>query len=198
MDSNKEAVQEAINRALKAANRAVRGNKFAKVADIYYRIASMLNEMGDDAGAQNFANAAKKFKEKREIVEQIQNAMNIADGAYEVGDFKTVSETYFKVSSLSELIGDKTTADRFRTEAEKFAQTARIEPQMQKTGATTMQEFVPNIQSQIPSTFEIKKTRTKPAVNINHAMMTLGLVCPHCGAEIGPDLNLCPKCNKQL
>lgn len=199
MSSDREAVQKAINRALKAANRAYKGNKFAKVAEIYYRIASMLNDLGDEAGAQNFSMSAKKFKEKNQIITQINLAMKIADEAYAKGDFATVAENYFNISSLSELIGDTNTAERFRIEAEKFIKTAQIQPHISKTDIS-MSQLAPTIQSQIPSTVEIKTSQTgpSPTFELGNAMLALGLVCPHCGTEIGPDLEICPNCHKAV
>ncbi|NVM27350.1 MAG: hypothetical protein HWN65_00800 [Candidatus Helarchaeota archaeon] len=199
MSSERERMQQAINRALKAANRAYKGNRFAKVAEIYYRIAFMLNDLGDEAAAQNFSMSAKKFKEKNQIINQINLAMKIADEAYSKGDFAAVAENYFNISSLSELIGDATTAERFRSESEKFAKTAQIQPHISKTDIS-MSQLAPNIQSQIPSTVEIKSAKVgpRPALNLGDAMLALGLVCPHCGAEIGPDLEVCPNCNKTV
>jgi hypothetical protein len=198
MSSEKDALQNAINRALKAANRAYKANKFGKVAELYYRIASMLNDLGDEAGAQNFSSAAKKFKEKKQIIEQINLASQHADESYAIGDFAAVAESYFQISSLSELIGDKKTAERFKIEAEKFAQTARIQPQMQKKSAPAMTEMAPSIQSQIPAEVEIKNAGRERPVNLDKAMAALGLVCPHCGEEIAAELTKCPHCKKQI
>ncbi len=202
MSAEKDALQDAINRALKAANRAVRRKAYDKVADIYYRIASMLNEIGDQAGAQNFSSAAKQFKERNQIIGQINLAMKTADDAYNTRDYATVAENYFKISSLSELIGDKNTADRFKTEAEKFLKSVKTKVQVSKEGMKTMKEFTPSIQSQIPSSVKISTPSVQVAssshVKMDDAMMALGLVCPHCGTEINPELDVCPSCHKAL
>jgi len=202
MSTDKDAIQDAINRAINAANRAVKRNAYEKVADIYYRIASMLNDLGDEAGAQNFSNAAKQFKERNQIIGQINLAIQTADEAYGKVDYATVAENYFKISSLSELIGDKNTADRFKAEAEKFLKSAKSQPQASKTGMKTMKEFAPTIQSQVPSSVQLnppsKQVATSRPVKIDDAMMVLGLVCPNCGAEVNPELDICPKCNKTV
>ncbi|HUX98568.1 MAG TPA: hypothetical protein VMV49_03385 [Candidatus Deferrimicrobium sp.] len=196
--ADKEVLQDAINRALKAAARALRGNAFDKVAEIYYRIAYMLNDTGDDEGAQNFANAAKDYKVKNQLMVQINLSMKMADQAYESGDFAAVAENYFMVSSLAELFGDQATAIKFKIEAEKFEQSAQTQPQADRKGMMTMNEVVPRIQSHIPSAIKLKSNVSKTGSDLDGALMALGLVCSYCGNEIDPDFAICPKCQRPI
>lgn len=200
--NDKAGLQEAIDRALKVANRAIRAKNFGKVADIYYRVASMLNDLGDQAGAARFSSAAKQFKEKNQVIEQINEAYEESNIAYNKGDYTTVAENYFKISSLSELIGDMKTAKQFKMEAEKFLTSLKSRPEAKKEEMKTMTEIAPAIQSQVPSSVDlnrdVQKLNLNTRVDLGDAMLTLGLICPHCGSEINPELDLCPKCNKPI
>ncbi|MHA1267638.1 MAG: hypothetical protein ACTSRS_20545 [Candidatus Helarchaeota archaeon] len=202
MSSERELLQEAINRAIKSANRALKRKAFGKVAEIYYRIASMLNDLGDDAGAQKFADAAKQFKERNQIIEQINEAIRTADIAYEKKDYATVAENYFKISSLSELIGDLETAKKFKQEAENYLATIKTQPQLGEPELASIKTMNPSFQSQMPINTELKNTfhlkeKSQP-FDLGNAMIALGLVCPSCGAEINPELDTCPHCKNPI
>jgi hypothetical protein len=198
MSADKEVLQDAINRALKAANRALKVSAFDKVAEIYYRIAYMLNDVGDDETANVFANAAKDYKVKNQLIVQIESAMNTADEAYEKGDYATVAENYFMISSLADLFGDQATAVKFKIEAEKFQQSAQIQPQADKKGMMTMNEVVPRIQSHVPASIRLKSEVSRTGSDLDSALIALGLVCSYCGNEVDPDLHICPKCQHPL
>ena len=45
---------------------------------------------------------------------------------------------------------------------------------------------------------EVTEVTNYPELEINDAMTVLGLVCPHCGAEVNPELDICPKCHKPV
>jgi tetratricopeptide (TPR) repeat protein len=202
MSQEREAIQEAINRALKASNRALKVNDFNKVAEIYFRIAYMLNDLGDEEGAQNFAAAAKEFKLKNQIVVQINEAMKKADTAYSRADFVMVADNYFMISNLAELLGDNISADKYKEAAFKFQESVKEYPQMRTQQVASMKSYVPEIQSQIPSSIQLKpddsRSPSKDRLNLNEALKALGLVCPYCGNEIDPDLKKCPKCGRAI
>ncbi len=210
MNSDNNELQDAINRALKSANRALKIKAFDKVADIYFRIAYMMNEVGDEAAAENFATAAKRYKEKNNIMREINVTMGIADAAYEKRDYASVAENYLKISSLAEIFGDKATANKFKDEASKFLSmvTIQLKPEKpkipEKQQLKSMVAVSSDIQAQIPSTIEIKQdaahfkpTQQKP-VKIDDALVALGLVCPACGKDVSPDLAKCPNCNQPI
>ena len=202
MDAEKKELQEAINRALKAANRALKKNDFEKVADIYYRIAYMMNDLGDLETARKFSEAAKQFKEKNRILNEINNLMAVADAAYQNHDYISVAENYLKISSLAEIFGDKSTSQRFKTEAEKFLEMAKLQL---KTGApkiASMSNFASSIQSQVPSSIQLQpgvaRGKSKSSLGYDEALVALGLICRHCGKDIDPDLKKCPNCGNLI
>ncbi|MFX1294851.1 MAG: hypothetical protein ACFFD2_08360 [Promethearchaeota archaeon] len=200
MFSDRESLQDAINRALKAANRALKANSFDKVADIYYRIAYMLNDLGDKVSAQNFSTAAKQFKEKNQLLTEINNTRALADEAYKKKDYTAVAENYLQISSLATAFGDMYTAKKFAVEAEKFMEIAKIQGEVNEPKIKTMKEIASNIQSKIPSTIKLKKdiTRSEPKNKLGYdeALVALGLICGYCGHSINPDLKKCPNCGK--
>jgi tetratricopeptide (TPR) repeat protein len=202
MSVDRDAIQDAINRALKAANRALRGNEFNKVAEIYFRVAYMLNELGDAEGAQQFATAAKEFKLKNQIIVQIHDAMKKADTAYSNRNYSVVADNYFMISNLAELLGDKDSAAQYKTAALKFQESIKAYPQVRKPHVASMGDYVAGIQSQIPSSVKVKASSGQTAsggkLDLNSALKALGLVCSFCGTEVNPDLAVCPKCNRPL
>jgi tetratricopeptide (TPR) repeat protein len=202
MSVDRDAIQEAINRALKAANRALRGNEFNKVAEIYFRVAYMLNELDDAEGAQQFANAAKEFKLKNQIIVQIQDAMKKADTAFTNANYSVVADNYFMISNLAELLGDKDSAAQYKTAALKFQESVKERPQVSKPHMASMGDYVSGIQSHIPSSVKVKagsgRTTSGERLDLNNALKALGLVCSFCGKEVDPDLVVCPNCNKPL
>lgn len=197
MSVDRDAIQEAINRALKAANRALRGNEFNKVAEIYFRVAYMLNELGDGEGAQQFANAAKEFKLKNQIIVQIHDAMKKADIAFTNANYGAVADNYFMISNLAELLGDKDSAAQYKTAALKFQESLKERPQVRKPHMASMGDYVPGIQSQVPTSVKVKASSGE-RLDLNSALKALGLVCSFCGKEVDPDLVSCPKCGKPL
>lgn len=202
MSMDRDAIQEAINRALKAANRALRVNEFNKVAEIYFRVAYMLNELGDAEGAQQFATAAKEFKLKNQIIVQIHEAMKKADNAYSNADYGIVADSYFMISNLAELLGDKDSATQYKTAALKFQESIRDYPKIRSRPVASMGDYVSGIQSQVPTSVKIKassgRTTSGERLDLNSALKALGLVCSFCGKEVDPDLVVCPNCNKPL
>ncbi|MHA1131531.1 MAG: zinc ribbon domain-containing protein [Candidatus Helarchaeota archaeon] len=202
MSSDREIMQNAINRAIKAANRALKAKAFDKVGDIYYRIAYMLNDLGNTEDAQKFSEAAKQYKEKNQLLTEIKNIMTVADEAIKKKDFMSVSENYLKVASLAEAFGDKATSEKFVLEAEKFLEMAKIQSQTRETNLTTMTEISSNIQATVPASIEIKPTRSaeikKKSLGYDEALVALGLICPYCGFDIDPDFKVCPNCGKKL
>ncbi|MDD1778566.1 MAG: hypothetical protein LUQ65_10395 [Candidatus Helarchaeota archaeon] len=202
MSVDRDAIQEAINRALKAANRALRGNEFNKVAEVYFRVAYMLNELGDAEGAQQFATAAKEFKLKNQIIVQIHEAMKKADIAYSNGHYGVVADNYFMIANLAELLGDKNSATQYKAAAQKFQEAVRERPKVQKPHVASMGDYVAGIQSQVPSSVTVKassaKTPSGEQLDLNSALKALGLVCSFCGKEVDPDLAVCPKCKRPL
>ena len=192
MGLERGSLEDAVDRAMKAASRALKNNDYAKVAEIYYRIAYMLNDLGDEEGAQKFASAAKDFKLKNEVITQIDLARKIADEAYDLGDFAKVAKYYHVIANLSQILGDNATAKQYAAAAEQFQKSADAYQQVATTSQTTMHEYVPNIQSQIPSMDELRKAFSKGAtgsVPLDEAMEVLGLVCTNCGHEIDRDQN---------
>lgn len=202
MSKEREAIQEAINRALKASGRALKVNDFNKVAEIYFRIAYMLNDLGDEEGAQNFAAAAKEFRLKNQIVIQINESMKKSETAYNRADFVTVADNYFMISNLAELLGDNISAEKYKEASFKFQEVVKEYPQLKTQHVASMKTYVPEIQSQIPSSIELKsnssRVSSKNKLNLNDALRALGLVCSYCGREIDPDLAKCPKCGRAI
>jgi tetratricopeptide (TPR) repeat protein len=200
--SNKESMQDAINRALKAANRALKAKTYDKVGDIYYRVAYMLNDLGDTENAQKFSEAAKQYKEKNQLLTEIKAIMIVADGAIKKKDYASVAENYLKVASLAEAFGDQATSDKFILEADKFLEMAKIQNLAEPPTLATMSEVSSDIQAQIPAAVEIKPTTTadvkKKSLGYDEALVALGLICPYCGFDIDPDFKVCPNCAQKL
>ncbi len=202
MSGDKEAVQEAINRALKAANRALKVKAFDKVAEIYYRIAYMLNDMDEEEAAHKFSEAAKQFKEKNNIMIEINGNLALADEAYKQKDYRAVAENYLKISSLAELLGDIQTSKKFMVEADKFLEMATMQVESKVSEMLNMSDIASNIQSKVPTEVTIRThkpaIKTKSTLGYDEAMVALGLICGHCGADINPDMKTCPKCGKPI
>jgi hypothetical protein len=201
MSAEDSGFQDAINRALKAASRALKANAYGKVADIYYRIAYMLNDIGDEAAARKFSDAAKQYKEKNYFLTEIRNTKELADQAYNKKDYSGVAENYLKISSLATAFGDMDTAKRFAHEAEKFMGLAKLQVGAEEAKLTTMTEISSNIQSEIPATIELKSGSRHiktSKLGYDDALVALGLICGNCGHEINPDYKNCPNCGNKI
>lgn len=202
MSKERTTIQDAINSALKASNRALKSNNFTKVAEIYFRIAYMLNELGDGEGAQNFATAAKEFKVKNQIIIQINEATKKAEGAFANADYAAVADNYFMISNLADLLGDKTSADQYKAAAFKFQDAIKVTPQIKSQRIPNIGQYISGIQSHIPSSIKLKTTPRKGAsgehLNLDESLKSLGLVCAYCGKEIDPDLVQCPNCKRPI
>jgi len=202
MSKERATIQDAINSALKSSNRALKLNNFNKVAEIYFRIAYMLNELGDEEGAQNFATAAKEFKVKNQIIIQINEAMKKADNAFADANFAAVADNYFMISNLADLLGDKDSAEKYKAAAFKFQDSMKGAPQIKSQRIPNIGQYITGIQSHIPSSIKLKTTPRKGAsgehLNLDEALKSLGLVCAYCGKEIDPDLAQCPNCKRPI
>ncbi|NHI92352.1 MAG: hypothetical protein EAX96_07595 [Candidatus Lokiarchaeota archaeon] len=173
-------LKDAINRAVNAAKIAYQNKEFGKISDLYYNVASMLHELGDEQNATKFSNSAKKFRE-RSVLEQKGKDM--------VKQLPKEIQSSIKQSPI-------TSNDLVTSEARP--KSAESPPAVQ---VSSSQQKIPQPTSAVPRHLA-PSALSNMRVNINKLdkfMESLGLKCPKCGTFIKDiQTKICPNCSLDL
>ena len=177
-EQREKELRESINRAINAAKIAYKNREYSKISDLYYNVASMLHELGDEQNAIKFSNSAKKFRE-RVILEQkaIEVRKQLPKEVQESIKHSPISQV-----KLSTIKPQQTVSQVVRT------------PQAPRKGIPTPKSNVPSHLS--PSALGSMKINID---KLDKFMESLGIRCPSCGEIIkDPKITKCPKCGKAL
>lgn len=130
-----------IKDLINEANQSIAEKRFAEVSDKYAKISRLCKNIGDEANAAKYQEAAERFynkalefeKYKDELQATINQAVNAANAAYQSNDFQRVSDIYFKVANMLHELGDAETAKKFLDSANQFRERAALEAQKVET-----------------------------------------------------------------
>ena len=173
-------LKDAINRAVNAAKIAYQNKEFSKISDLYYNVASMLHELGDEVNATKFSNSAKKFRERatleqkgKEMVKQLPKEVQS-------------SITHAPINSV------KITAPKVQSQPVESKATGIHSSSLQSIPQPTT--AVPRHLA--PSALGNMRVNIE---KLDKFMESLGLKCPRCGSFIKDNnVKICPNCSLDL
>ncbi len=171
-----ETLRAAINKAINAAKIAYKNKEYGKISDLYFSVATMLYELGEEDSATKFSNSAKKFRERaiienkeKDMIKQLPPDVQKSATQAPISDFNISNDKKITFSPQAKPI---TTKPTYGTIPKPHAR--HLEP----SAISSMN------------------------VNINKLealMKGLGLICPSCQFEINdPNIEKCPKCGNNL
>jgi len=176
---NTEDLRGAINKAISAAKIAYKNKDFPKISDLYFSVATMLHELGEEESAMKFSNSAKKFRERiaieskaKETVKQLPLEVQKSATQAPIKDFRIADDK--KIIFFPQ---------------EKTLETVRTGDMIPKPQVKIAREIQPSAISAM--SVNIQK--------LEALMKGLGLICPGCQLEIkDSSTEKCPKCGTDL
>ncbi|GAG74685.1 unnamed protein product, partial [marine sediment metagenome] len=176
---NTEDLRQAINKAINAAKIAYKNKDFGKISDLYFSVATMLHELGEEDSALKFSNSAKKFRERiaieqkaKDTVKQLPQEVQKSATQAPISDFRLDNDKKITFFPPQKPFHTVTTGDKIPKPQVKIAR----EIQPSAIGSMNV-----NIQK------------------LEALMKGLGLICPGCQLEIkDSSTKKCPKCGSNL
>lgn len=172
-------LREAINKAINAAKVAYNNKEYSKISDLYFNVATMLYELGEEESALKFSNSAKKFRER---------------AAIELKEKEFVKQLPLEVQKSA----TQAPIQHFRISNDKKI---TFTPQQKLNAVKPSDGRIPKPQASIDRALQPSAINSMH-VNIQKLedlMKGLGLICPNCQLEIkDPTAEKCPKCGVKL
>ncbi|MHA1230569.1 MAG: zinc ribbon domain-containing protein [Candidatus Helarchaeota archaeon] len=178
-------IENAIKRKIKAANRAVKSKKYNRVAELYFDISNLFLELGDSEKSKLFNKSAKKYEAKGKLEEILMKYIEKAKNEFSKGNYEVVGKIYLQIAQIIEKI-NPSQATIYREFGNKIL-----------SGQLEHLAIYNEISKPIQYNQSEKSTSTDDN-DINQVFIELVVVCPHCGADLEPDSDVCPKCGSKV
>lgn len=212
-------LHDGINRAIALAKIANQNKEYSKVSDIYYKLASMLHDLGEEESAQKFSEAARKFREKvaleaaskevkAQVSKEVRESVKVTPisqftAALQVGieaekELPPIEETQIPFIPSEKKLTLVAPPEKKPTPIPPSKIASRTKPEPKKM---QKMEKPPTTSRNLPTSTALSEM----GVNIdklNSFLIELGLKCPKCGQEItesdADKLKKCPRCKADL